>query len=524
MFCYTENMKSTWRYRDIIDLEYFIHRDKERTSPEEQQEIRERDRRIYQDFIRQAADKDNDRRFLLLRWLTNRREQERAFGSDILPGQLTEEIYVRLSLLFSVTGIAFGIGAGLSFFTYTGASPLNVFHYLAAFVFLQLFILLILFISLTIRSRRRLPAPSLLSSLIAGLLIRLFQNAGRRLLSGIVAEKREGFLAILGIIKAKRIYSSLFFWPILILLQLFAVCFNTSLLAVTLFKVTVTDMAFGWQSTIQFSADAIYHFVRIMALPWSWFIEGGIAYPSLSEIEGSRIVLKDGIYHLATGNLVSWWPFLCFALCAYGLLPRIVLLLVALYKKGRTLAALRFDQPVFDRLLAGMRTPVISTRAEPEPMNAPASTPPGHVATTAAASRRGLTVMIPDDVFSRCSEAGLKQSLAKTGDFPLRTIRFGKDYESDRLLLESLASSGTEQVPVLVLTEAWLPPITDFMIFLHDLRRVLPQSTSIRIGLIGRPGNETVFTPVDSAAFRIWQKKMASLGDPYLSVEQVGLF
>jgi len=516
-------MKSTWRYRDIIDLEYFVHLDKGRTSPVELQEIRERDRRIYQEYIQQSSDNNDDHRFLLHGWLAGRRKQEQTNGKGILPGRLTEEIYTRLCLFFAVLGISLGIGAGLSFFTYTGSKPLNVFHYLAAFVFLQLLILLILLGSLAIRGKRRLPPPSLLFSLVADLLIRLFRSASRRLFSGMGADKREGFLAILGIIKAKRIYSSLLFWPMFLLLQLFAVCFNIGMLAITLFKVTTTDMAFGWQSTIQFSPDAIFHFVGIMALPWSWFVGGGIAYPSLSEIEGSRIILKDGIYHLATGNLVSWWPFLCFALCTYGLLPRIVLLLVALCKKKRSLAKIRFDQAVFDRLIAGMQTPILSTRAEPDVIDEPTATSSEHIAKVTSAAHTGVAVMVPDDVFDSCSDTDLRQALAKTGDSPLHTIRYAKDYESDRLLLENLAASQNRKVPILVLAEAWMPPITDFIVFVHDLRKVLPLTAPIRIGLIGKPDKTTVFTPVDSASFKIWQQKIDSLGDPYLSIERVGL-
>ncbi len=518
-------MKSTWRYRDIIDLEYFIYQDKAKTSRSEQKEIRERDRRIYKDCVRQAAEdtENNDRRSLLFKWLAGRRKQEEADGGALLPGRLVSEIYVHLCLVFSVVGIFSGIGAGLSFFTYTGANPLNVFHYLVLFVFLQPVILLILLCSLTLRRRKRLPEPSLLASLVAGLVTGLFQRAGRRLLIGMSADKREGFLAILGVIKGKQSYSSLIFWPVLLSIQLFAVMFNLGLLSVTLFKVAVTDMAFGWQSTIQFSSEAIYHFVRAVALPWSWFIGSGISYPSLTEIEGSRIILKDGILHLSTGNLVSWWPFLCFALCTYGLLPRLVLLFTALYKKDRAIEGIQFDQAVFDRLLARMQIPIISTQAEPEQNPTPEPDKPDKDQNETAASndQTGLTVLVPDDIFDRCPEAELKRTLAGIGNFPVKTIRFAADYETDSLLLRNFAASASITIPILILMEAWMPPITDLTVFLHDLRKALPKSLPIRIGLIGKPAQETIFTPVDTADFKTWQKKIDSMGDPYLSVENI---
>ena len=75
-------------------------------------------------------------------------------------------------------------------------------------------------------------------------------------------------------------------------------------------QVVTADIAFGWQSTIQFSSDAVYTFVKIFSLPWSWIEPLSIVNPTYAQIQGSRMVLKDGIYHLATPDLVSWWPFL----------------------------------------------------------------------------------------------------------------------------------------------------------------------------------------------------------------------
>lgn len=523
MFCYTENMKPNWRYEDIIDLEYFIQQDRAYTSQAQQLEIRQRDRRIYQDCIRQTAEEsiDRNRRFLLHQWMNRRREEEKACGNAILPGRLVEEIYVRLGLILFITGLVLGSGAGLSFFTYTGKAPLNVFHYLAAFVFLQLLILTILLISWISRRMRRLPAPSLLSSLLADLLIKLFRRASRRLLAEVSAEKREGFAAILGITQTKRIYSPLIFWPILLLIQLFAVGANLGLLTVTLYKVAVTDIAFGWQSTIQFSAEAIFHFVRLLALPWSWLVGSGIAYPSLAEIEGSRIILKSGITHLATPNLISWWPFLCFALCTYGLLPRLTLLLLALYHKGRSLKTLSFDQIVFDRLISRMQTPVVTSQGEPEPATAAVRQKATGVSATATEPGKKVKVLVPDDIFDRCPDDELTQALAGTGYIPVEKIRFAADYEADRLLIERLATQKDMGVPLLILVEAWLPPIGDFITFLHDLRQALGQAAPIFVILLGRPDKKSVFTAPAPDDFGTWRQKIDSLGDPYLGVDGI---
>ena len=40
-------------------------------------------------------------------------------------------------------------------------------------------------------------------------------------------------------------------------------------------------------------------------MPWAWLLPADLAYPSLAQVEGSHMVLKEGIYHLATGDLVA---------------------------------------------------------------------------------------------------------------------------------------------------------------------------------------------------------------------------
>ncbi len=515
-------MNSSWRIQDIIDLEYFLLQDKERTTPAELQEIRERDRRIYQQIIASGAggQETPGRNLLLGLWLQTRREEEGPGGSNLLPGGLTTEIYAKLRTLSPVLGILTGVGAGLSFFTYTGTAPLNVFHYLTAFVLLQLAILGLLACSLILRTGRARPA-TLLSSLVAGLLVRLYQAAAERLPAGMSAEKRNSFQATLGILKGKRHYAPLLFWPVFLLLQLFAIGFNTGMLAITLFKVASTDMAFGWQSTIQFSAEAIFHFVRVLALPWSWFVSGTLAYPSLPEIEGSRIILKDGIYHLTTLNLISWWPFLCLSLFTYGLLPRILLLLLAVYRQRLSLVTLKLDQAVFDRLLVRMQTPLVSSQAAPEEQQKREVTGSNRMVEEADhRARTGALVFVPDDIFDRCPDAELSRVLAEGRNFLTKKIKFARDYASDQEILKGLAApNGVKGQAILILMEAWMPPITDFMAFLANLRQASARATVIRIGLIGRPAEGTIFTPVDPGDLKVWQRKVDSLGDPYLAVE-----
>ncbi len=100
----------------------------------------------------------------------------------------------------------------------------------------------------------------------------------------------------------------------------FSLAFSLGTLGTTFFRVMVSDMAFGWQSTLLTSSNTVHDLVSAMAWPWAGWLPAGLAYPGIEQIEGSRIILKEGISVLTTGDLVSWWPFLCLGIVFYALI------------------------------------------------------------------------------------------------------------------------------------------------------------------------------------------------------------
>jgi hypothetical protein len=134
-----------WRIRDIIDLEYFLHQDAASLSAGDQEHLHARDRSIFLDFVmpQVKADAVPNRQFIIRTWLERRRENTKA-DSAVLPGESFEGLYGSLRVIFLVAGVVIGGAAGVSFLTYTGGSPINVFVYLAVFVAFQLLLLLFL--------------------------------------------------------------------------------------------------------------------------------------------------------------------------------------------------------------------------------------------------------------------------------------------------------------------------------------------------------------------------------------------
>jgi hypothetical protein len=321
------------------------------------------------------------------------------------------------------------------------------------------------------------------------------------------------------------------------LVQILALSFNIGVLAATLLKVIGADIAFGWQSTLQVSEQFVFTLVQSIALPWSWFVPVSIAYPSLAQIEGSQMVLKEGIYHLATQDLVSWWPFLCLAVLFYGLLPRLALFFVGLIGERRNLARLQFRGTAHRQLLQRMTTPRVSSQAlrtvhveqpfspDPPHQNEPKiKKKPQVVVPKNQVARHATITLIPDELYDQCplnTLQGLVQE--RLGVAVHETLRTGEEYADDQLVFDQLAKKNRKSTikNIIILQEAWQPPIQEFFSFLEKLRTLLGSDVPLVVALVGKPGSNTIFTPVKKEDLKIWRDNIRALGYPDLQVSEL---
>ena len=531
-------MKTRWHLPDILDLEYFLHRDEaEIRDPDAAKALAQRDREIYLAHIqpKMPGEKPLSRRFILKSWLSRRRfEEKTALPEEVpLPGEIYKEIYRLLWWLFVVLGILAGAGLASSFLIYQGTEPLNVAYYFGCLILSQFLLMLLLILIISVRLvNRSFTANSVLYSLISRLLVRFFLWVQKRTVKSLSGTRRSGIEAALGVVRGRRkVYGSIFYWPVFVLAQVFGVCFNIGIIAATLIKVVASDIAFGWQSTVQFSPEVVYDLVRNLALPWSWFVPAGIAHPSLAEIEGSRMVLKEGIYHLATGDLISWWPFLCFAALFYGLIPRAILLFAGVVAKNRTLDKQDFEFGDIDRLMHRLQSPLLSTEGTPTsepPMDEGRKETKRPIPATAVPqeppSGKHVVALVPDDIFDEFTQDQLGSVVEKALGFQVREkIRIGTDYESDRTVLKSLGRFNWQngRPHVLLLQEAWQPPIREILNFIQEIRSAIGEKGGIEVGLVGKPSPDTIFTPVKEDNWNAWIQKLGGLGDPYLRLERL---
>ena len=338
--------------------------------------------------------------------------------------------------------------------------------------------------------------------------------------------------------------------------QLFALGFNVGVLVTTLARVFFSDTAFGWQSTLQVGPELVHGLVSMVALPWSWLFPPGIGCPTPEAVAGSRMILKDGIYHLTTGDLVSWWPFLCLCVFFYGLLPRMALLGVGHWMKKRSIDALTFDHASCQRLLTRMTTPLVSIDGSlpdptattpagtvpvppcPEPAVTRDDEPSGAGSMTGSdektdeaspsspdpllQSRRSL-VLVSEDLAELVDDNELAQQvLTRCGTTMSGRVTVGAN--SDRELEEirhRCHATSARATSIVWVQEAWQPPIKETLHFIRELRRVAGDGMDIIVGLVGKPAAHTVFTPPGAMDLSVWHKKLDGLGDPRLRIESL---
>lgn len=537
--------KGRWCIRDIIDLEYFLQ-----ISEDCQDRNDNSDRNIYlqhiEPAIREKRLSPDDRHAMLHCWLENRRALEKKDKGEMtpLPGEIFEEARRIMTLLFLLGGFLSGAGLAFSFLIYRGVQPLNVSTYLGLFVWTQLLLLGTGGVLFALRHKTRLfSGRFLLYGLLNTFLSRLVTAVAAASSKNMSTVQRQRMEALSGSIKArKKIYGSLFYRPLILIAQVFGIGFNLGVLGATLLRVFTSDLAFGWQSTVQFGPQVVFRIVQIMALPWSWCFSPPVAYPTLEQIEGSRMVLKSGIYFLATPHLVSWWPFLCLSVLFYGLLPRVGCWLGTLLFQRRALRNVRFDTAACDQLIMRMQTPRVATRrsdalfpAGERPDERPAASrdlsaspqlSTGSLPGAGKPSEIQCVVLLPSDIFSACDDSSLQQAIDRTFGYRLwEKVEIELDIMEDQNRIKELsvmAWPGDQRIRVLLILEAWQPPIKEILEFLEQMRQHLGASAAIGILLVGRPRPDTIFTAVDPQDMTVWSRALASLGDPGLRLEPLG--
>jgi hypothetical protein len=513
----------TIHLKDIIDLDYLLSLDDQKDLAEEKEEILARDREIFIQLAKaglvqtgpDSAGKADTA--LLFSWLEYRRLvffHEAGVGQRaLLPGRVFSSLYRWLVCVLVILGFLSGISMAYSFLAYHGTRPINVTVFFTVFV---LFPLLLFLITLGVlvnrwftgRTDNRGGHHSIVHTLLSGFFFKGFPGILKKIGRPMGETGIETMEYTAALIRMRnREYRLVFFWPFFVLSSFFATAFSAGALGGTLFRVAVSDMAFGWQSTLVTASDRIHGALSVISFPWSWFVSTALAQPSLEQIEGSRILLKEGIATLATKDLVSWWPFLCLGIVFYAVLPRLVLIGVSFLAQRRAVGQFDFQRPRFKNLLVRMRSPIMDIRFDEDPVSQadrqnvladpcvadflePEGSGPEQILTAQTQSEAACaSLLIPEAVYGEKQLGAVSGFIRQNLFMDVRaTICLSFDYSTDKARLGSLAASSTG--PVILLQEVWQPPIRGLVHYFVQLKTEIFTDRPLWILLTQAPGED----------------------------------
>jgi len=346
------------------------------------------------------------------------------------------------------------------------------------------------------------------------------------LLARLPGGSRGAVLAELGPLRALDwLYGGLRYWLLLRASQVFAFAFNVGAVAAFVIIPYVDDPAFGWRSRL-LDAEELREVVEIASLPWSPALPE--ASVELDEIEATQYSsVQRRLERIGRrpspqdeDPWAAWWPFLLASLLCYGLAPRAIYLAVAVARVRGELAGASLDHAEFQRLRDRLKRPHVETRAPGADPDAPLPAASGNaekgVLELGGGSIAALTwggVGLDEDRLSAALEARFAARLGS------HHVVGGIDAGADRIALEALAAMGGEGAVVLVV-EAWEPPVADYIDFVGELREVLGKGRTVMVALCNR-GEDGALLPAVPAQCTQWRRRLAELGDPWLRVESL---
>ena len=412
-----------------------------------------------------------------------------------IKGQQTVNILVSLLWL---TGIICGWVLTQAVLYYDGNQPVNIIVALLVLVCTQLLTLTILVVLAAggLRGTRQALALFNPASLLLNIVKKL--NPGR-------------FESLIMTISATKSSTKTTVWHRLLvyLAQHFTVALNLGIIAALLYLVAVSDLAFGWNTTLTIESATVNEWFRALSLPWQSFVPAAV--PDLELVEASRYYRLQG--QLRTENwdaeqLGGWWIYILLCVIVYGLIPRIVALIVCGYFYDSALTSAITATPGASQVLSRMSSPLIDTKGEHEE---PDTAPPK---TRALLSRRQSSQELPCHIVE-WSEARIgARHLSEMGIEPVRRYSAGghRTLSEDQDIVKHISEYRPEGIAIVV--KSWESPLLEFLDFVRALRDHAGTACPIIILLIPTSGDQVAPHQLES-----WETSLSSLSDPALYVE-----
>ncbi|XOV88937.1 MAG: DUF2868 domain-containing protein [Pseudomonadota bacterium] len=358
--------------------------------------------------------------------------------------------------LLVLLGFFLGVGVASIALGYQGDYPVNLFALLGVLVGIPLLLLVVSVLLLAVG------APQALHDTLGVL------SPGRW--AGNLLERHLS-LRLFDAIGTRGVNVRFARWQLMLFSQLFALGYFVGVLVTAAALVVFTDLAFGWSSTIDISNESIKRLVALVSAPFQW-IPPAVPEPGL--VDASRFYRLEGqvIEPDRAAQLGRWWPFvLVFTLC-YGLLPRLILAVIASWRLHTATIALLESGPEIRALLDRLSSPLVGFEAD-----CPAG---GQQAERTAHPLVTLHPGAADTVINWNAVLDQEQLTALLGRWHLPTgqERSLAEWDAAELRTAALATLPPTQ-RVIVLTKGWEPPLLAFVDLIEEIRARLADSTDI---------------------------------------------
>lgn len=320
-----------WSLAEALDFEAFVSEDKDTGDTEE---LKRRDARLWIEQIAPelGPEEKGEPKLVFLLWTRARRTEGTTLGLWLEHG------WRILCGCGFVGGLVMAFVVAWGALYYTGGHPVNIAVFLGVTVGIQWLLL----------------CSAMLVTLVTGmraaserLLFRWSENFGLWLASvteHLPVQKRMKLRAkFTALRKLAGRNLELLRWPPWMALQVFGMAWNVGVLAALLIRVSFTEIAFGWESTLAQSQAGVHRLAQGFAVFWTWFVPG--ACPTLEQVEKSQFHYPLGIDALDRAATSSWWHWLVGVILIYGLLPRAALLFWFLSRLRSSLQSVTFDEP-----------------------------------------------------------------------------------------------------------------------------------------------------------------------------------
>ncbi len=381
-----------------------------------------------------------------------------------------------LSWILVTLGLLSGAGVSAAALAYDGSAPVNLLTLLGIMVGLPALLLLLTLISSTLTAVGLARLGTLFGP--------SFGSWKRWMMTWIDRTAGTEFHRIVG---AKDTYADLGYWLMIVLSQRFAVAFFAAAMTTAWILVAVTDLAFGWSSTLNIHPESVHRWFTALAAPWQTWLP--TAVPSFELVQGSQFFRmqtpKDAD---VVARLGDWWPFVMMCIAVWGLLPRLLLAAFARWRLHHAGRRFILDNAHVTALIDRLSTPSVQYRTTATDSSVPkidASTVRAAPDATRLA-RLSWNSAAPNDV----------PDVIEVGSHTKRTQR-----------VDALKKIDKDVDQIIVYTKSWEPPTLDALDFVELVAQSVSASTSIVVTPVPLPGEA-----VAEGDTGVWRNGVAKLG------------